>query len=140
MSNRPNGLSATLFALAASLVPVGSVSAADGEGCVAVNRGALNGQLSAGSSLRKSVSLDAGDLLTFTADAASVSVSGGPDGLATLVDGSSSDTATFRSAVAGTYTFKLATSADAAGAALVSVSDVLNRQIDLAFDHARVAP
>ncbi len=139
MSNRPNGLSATLFALAASLVPVGSVSAADGEGCVAVNRGALNGQLSAGSSLRKSVSLDAGDLLTFTADAASVSVSGGPDGLATLVDGSSSDTATFRSAVAGTYTFKLATSADAAGAVRASCVSTTTEAANAAFLERRKA-
>jgi hypothetical protein len=103
---------------------------ADDSGCAAVNRGVLDAELNAGSATARSVSLDAGDLLTFTATGASVSLAGAP---ATLVDGSAATTANFKAPSAAAYTFGFTNAGTGVGSVRVTCLSTATEAANAAF-------
>ncbi len=138
MSSGHTGLLATIIALAAMLAGAVSANAADDSGCAAVNRGALNANLAAGTTASKGVTLDAGDLLTFSAQGASVAVTDS-GASATLVAGGSATTAAFKAPAATAYAFRFVSTGPAAGSVRVTCLSTQTEAANAAFLERRKA-
>lgn len=122
------------------MTPILSGSAfADDSGCAAVNRGMLDAELSAGATTSRHVTLDAGDLLTFSATGASVALADGTGAPATLIGGPISTTATFKAPAATGYTFGLTGFAAGAGSVRATCLSTATEAANAAFLDRRKA-
>lgn len=106
---------------------------ADDSGCAAVNRGFLNAELGAGLMTSRRVTLDAGDLLTFTAMGASVSLADGAGAPATLIAGATATTASFKAPAEAGYTFRFTNSAGGAGSVRATCLSTATETANAAF-------
>ncbi len=82
--------------------------AADSSGCTAANAGALNAEVAPAAAVTRQVTLDAGDVLDFSARstaAASVTLVSGSGSPQTLIGGASAATASFKAPATGAYVF-----------------------------------
>jgi len=104
MIDRNRSLLATLAAAAAIAGHAHGALAGDG-GCAATNSGALSASISQSGTVTRQVSLEPGDLLTFSATSATVALVGGTGAPATLVGGTSTS-ATFQAPASGSYSFQ----------------------------------
>ncbi len=114
--------SVTTLVLAALAFSAGPAAAAPGNGCVSVNSGAFDAELSSAGSLTREVVLDAGDILDLSVRAAqgataSVMLIGGAGAPQALVGNSSAAAVTFRAPQGEAYTFRF-TAADGGRASL----------------------
>jgi len=118
MASRVSGLTIGLAIAATSVLGSGAMAS---EGCAAVNKGALNAQVSAGASVSRQIKLETGDTLSFTSDGASVAFTSGLGAPATLIadlTGSSS----FRAPAGSSYGFKFTAAQDGGNVTVTCVS------------------
>ncbi len=132
---------ATTVALScvASLLAALPAPAAPGSGCAAVNRGALSADVAASAPVSRQIVLEQGDLLSFAASGASVSLVGGAGAPATLVGGTSASAATFKAPTASSYVFQFAATGDAAAHVSVACTSTLTEAANAAFLDRRKA-
>ncbi len=98
-------------AIAGSVFGAGETRASESSGCAAAGAGALNAEVAPAGTATRQATLDAGDVLDFTAlsnAAVSVSLISGSGAPQSLLSGSSTATASFRVPAAGAYTFGIA--------------------------------
>jgi len=117
------GVAVAVLAIAA--FSTNPVLAASSSGCTAANAGALNAELAPARSATRRMTLDAGDMLDFSARSnatASVSLISGSGAPQTLMGSASGAVGSFEVPQSGDYVFRLA--APLQGAASVSISCV----------------
>ena len=124
---------------AASLLCAGPAVAAPGSGCAAINRGLLNADVAASAPVARQIVLDAGDLLSFAAQNASVALVSGAGAPATLIGGTSAAATTFKAPAASSYVFQFATAGGATGSVSVSCTSTYTEAANAAFLERRKA-
>ena len=105
---RGTHISIAALALVAFASAGSSALAATSSGCSAANAGALNAVVAPAASVMRQVTLDAGDVLDFSAQsdaAASVSLISGSGAPQTLVGGASAAAVSFKAPATGAYVF-----------------------------------
>ena len=124
---------------AASLLCAGPAVAAPGSGCAAINRGSLNADVAASAPIARQIVLDAGDLLSFAAQNASVALVSGVGAPATLIAGTSATATTFKAPAASSYVFQFAAAGGATGSVSVSCTPTYTEAANAAFLERRKA-
>ena len=122
------------MALATCAVPAGGAVASN---CSSASGGAFNADIAAGMAVTRQIALDAGDVLSFTAEGASVNLSGGVGAPASVVGGSGRTT--FNAPLAGTYTFQFAAGPGRVGSVRVSCTSASTEAANAAFLERRKA-
>lgn len=112
--------------------------AGPGDGCAAVNRGVLSADVSNGAPVARQLMLDAGDMLSFAANGASVSLVSGAGSPAMLIGGASAATITFTAPAGAVYGFEF-TATQAAGSVSVSCTSTRTEAANAAFLQRRKA-
>ncbi len=125
--------------IAASMLCVAPARAAASGGCAAINRGSLNADVAASVPVARQIALDAGDLLSFAAQNASVALVSGAGAPATLIGGTSAAATTFKAPAASSYVFQFATAGGAAGSVSVSCTPTYTEAANAAFLERRKA-
>jgi hypothetical protein len=113
--------------------------AGPGDGCASVNRGALAADVPAGTPISRQVALDAGDMLSFAANGASVALVGGAGAPATLIGGSSATAATFTAPAGSLYTFQFTAAQGSAGSVSAACTSTRTEAANAAFLERRKA-
>ncbi len=118
------GLRVPALAIALVTAMANPVLAAS-SGCTAADSGAFNAEVAPAASVTRQMTLDAGDILNFSAQskgAASVSLTGGSGAPQTLIGGASSAVASFTAPASGEYAFGIGAAPQ--GSASVSITCV----------------
>ncbi len=139
MANRKLKALSVVAAIVAMPILVGSAFADEYTGCASINRGLLNAEVAAGSATSRSVKLDAGDLLTFSSERASVAIIGASGATSTLIGGGTATAASFKAVTADTYGFKFANPSGAAGSVRVKCLSTQTEAANAAFLDRRKA-
>lgn len=136
MINRYQSLLAGLAAAAVIAGHAHSALAGEG-GCAATNSGALNATIYASGTAMRQISLESGDLLTFSATSSTVALISGDGAPATLVGGTNTS-ATFKAPEAGSYSFQYS-AAVGAGSVRVTCLSTQTEAANAAFLERRKA-
>lgn len=114
-----------------------SAGAAEAGGCDSIRGGAFNADIAPGTGATRQIVLDTGDVLSFTAEGVSISLSGGTGAPATLV--ASSGIATFKAPAGGMYTFQFAAVPERGGSVRISCASASTEAANAAFLERRKA-
>lgn len=107
-------------------------------GCAAANSGAFNADLTGSAAVNRQISLAAGDVLTFSAENTTVTLTSGTGAPAALIAGGTATAAVFKASAAETYVFKLSPAA-ANASVRISCSSAQTEAASAAFLERRKA-
>ena len=127
-----------LAPVAAMLACVASAMAAEESGCEASNLGTFDADLAASTAVSRQIVLEAGDVLSFTADGASVALTAGDGAPGALIGGAAAGTATFKAPTAAAYVFGYSTSGER-GSVHLSCTSAQTEAANAAFLERRKA-